>query len=90
MRPERFVSETPGVNGGYPVVSGTRTPVSVIVEYLRQTGDLEQVGRLLPHLTAEQVLAALTYYAQHPARVDEDIALDKQALAELQGRPWPA
>jgi uncharacterized protein (DUF433 family) len=90
MRPENFVSETPDINGGYPVVAGSRTPVSVIVEFWQQTHDLEQIARLLPHLTLEQLRGALAYYALYPQRIDEDIALDKQALADLQGHPWPA
>ena len=90
MRPENWVEETPGINGGYPVVAGTRTPISVIVEFHRQAdGDEKRVAWSLPHLSLEQVRGALAYYRLHPERVDEDIALNEQALAEHEGRPWP-
>src|SRR5262245_53447045 len=84
------VSETPGINGGYPVVDGTRTPVRVIVEFVRQGADEQHLQRLLPHLTLEEIRCALRYYEASPARVDEDIERNARAWNELQSRPWPA
>ena len=86
---KHYVSETKGVNGGYPVVEGTRTPVRVIVKFYRETHDLEQVRETLSHLTIDELRGALGYYASYPARVDEDIARNDRAWAELQSRPWP-
>ena len=88
MSENRWVTEVPGTNGGYPVVRGTRTPVRIVVEYYRQTDDFDRVVALLPHLTPEQVRGALDYYILHPERVEEDIATNARALAEVQGRPW--
>jgi uncharacterized protein (DUF433 family) len=85
-----YVSETPGVNGGYPVISGTRTPVWVLVEYARDSYDVQQIVELLPHLRSEQVQGALDYYASDPERVDEDRARNSRAWSELTGQPWPA
>jgi uncharacterized protein (DUF433 family) len=89
MQDHPFVEETPGIGGGYPQVRGTRTPIRVIVELLRATGDFERTAEMLPHLSREQVRGALDYYASYPDRVDEDIALNASARAELQGRAWP-
>ncbi len=86
MREHSYVSETPGVCGGYPVVRGTRIPVRILVNVYREAGDLAEILAMYPHLTAEQVQGALDYYAAEPARVDEDIARHAHALAELQGR----
>ena len=83
------IKETPAINGGYPIIVGTRTPVRVIVGFYRNLGDIEQVLALLPHLRREEVQEALDYYAASPDRVDEDIARNERTLAELQGRPWP-
>jgi uncharacterized protein (DUF433 family) len=88
MSANQFVSETPGVNGGYPVVAGTRTPVRTIVAYYRDLGDIGSVAALLPHLRREEIEGALAYYSASPQRVDEDFARNAQALAELQGRQW--
>ncbi len=86
MQGHPYVEETPGVGGGYPQVRGTRTPVRVIVNLHRQAHDLDQLCQLLPHLTRQQIEGALDYYARCPGRVDEDIALNEQAWAELTRR----
>jgi uncharacterized protein (DUF433 family) len=89
MISHRFVTETPGINGGYPVIRGTRTPVRGIVKFFQDTHDLDKVQDLLSHLTREELQGALDYYAREPARVDEDIQRNDDAWAELQSRPWP-
>jgi uncharacterized protein (DUF433 family) len=86
MHDHPYVSETPGVCGGYPVVRGTRTPVWVILEHYREAGAIEPVLATLPHLSREQVQGALDFYAEHPKRVDEDIARNARTLQELQQR----
>ena len=89
MRPEDWVEETPGINGGYPVVVGTRTPISVIIEFQRQGADAKEIASSLPHLSLEQVRGALAYYRLHPERVDEDIARNERAMAEVMSSPVP-
>lgn len=87
MKEHPYVEETPGVNGGYPVVRGTRTAVRIIVNLLRMTGgDVDRTSAMLPHLTREQILGALAYYVAYPGRVDEDIERNRRALVELQSR----
>jgi uncharacterized protein (DUF433 family) len=81
-----YVSETPGVCGGYPVVRGTRIPVRILVNVFGQTSNLAEILAMYPHLTPVQVQGALDYYAEQPARVDEDIARHAHALVEPQGR----
>ncbi len=41
---------------------------------------------LLSHLSLEQVRDALAYYDLYPARVDEDIARNEQAIVKFLGR----
>ena len=86
MRDHPYVSETPGVCGGYPVVRGTRIPVRIIVNVYRESGSLDEILAMYPHLTREQVQGVLDFYAACPARVDEDDGRHARALAELQGR----
>jgi len=71
------------VAGGYPVVWGTRTPVRLLVEAYRETGDVERTSRLFRHLSRDQVRGALDYYAKYPARVDEDFERYARVLLEL-------
>jgi uncharacterized protein (DUF433 family) len=84
-----YVSETPGVCGGYPVVRGTRTPVRLLVEAYRQVHTIEATQAAFPHLTLEQVRGALDYYDAHPSRVDADFERHARVLAEQQVRQWP-
>ena len=84
------VEETPEIGDGYPQVWGTRTPVRCLVEVFQTTGTLERTVAMFPHLSREQVQAALDYYTTHPARVDEDIERNARALTELRSVSWPA
>jgi uncharacterized protein (DUF433 family) len=84
------VEETVGINGGYPVVWGTRTPVRTVVAFFKQSGDLEKVAELLPHLTHEEIEACLGYYRAHPERIDEDTESNDLAWNEARASRWPA
>ena len=49
-----------GICGGYPILQGTRTPILAIIEASRVlTG--EQILHSMPHLTRQQVEAAMAY-----------------------------
>ena len=85
------IRETPGVCGGYPRVCHTRVSVrKIVVAYKKSGGDFEQTALVFGMLTREQIRAALDYYEQHPARVDEDIERNARAWAELTGQRGPA
>jgi uncharacterized protein (DUF433 family) len=81
-----IIRETPGVCGGFPCIGNTRIPVRAIIEAFRAYGSAEAVADYFPQLTRAQVDAALAYYRDHPARVDEDIASNNRAFAELIAR----
>ena len=86
IKEDVYVTETPGIGGGYPHIRGTRTPVGVIVEVYQSTRDFERTTAMFPHLTHEQVRGALDFYAAHPERVAEDIERNQRALAEFLSR----
>ena len=77
-----------GICGGYPVLGGTRTPVRAIIESSRAL-TVEQMLQSMPHLTREQVEAAMVYYIHEPELVDEDMRSNEEALKELMSQPWP-
>jgi uncharacterized protein (DUF433 family) len=63
MRIEKRVEVNPKVMLGKPVIRGTRIPVELI---LRKLGEGASEGKLLesyPHLTSEDIKAAMTYAA---------------------------
>jgi uncharacterized protein (DUF433 family) len=90
MAEHPFVTEIPGVNGGYPVIRGSSIPVRIIVQFFRRGLDLDQLMEMYPHIGRERLQGALDYYAAYPARVDEDIERNARAWAEHHGLPWPA
>jgi uncharacterized protein (DUF433 family) len=85
-----YVNEVPGINGGYPLIRGSRIPVRVVVEIFSKTHDLNGLVEMYPHIGPERLQGALDYYAAYPTRVDEDIERNARALAEHEGRLWPA
>jgi uncharacterized protein (DUF433 family) len=63
MRTEKRIEINPKVMLGKPVIRGTRIPVELI---LRKLGEGASEGDLLesyPHLTSEDIKAAMTYAA---------------------------
>lgn len=76
------IRSTPGINGGYPRIGDTCIAVRTVIERYRATGSFEETVCAFPPLTREQVEAALAYYREHPARVNED--MDRNA------RTWRA
>lgn len=56
-----------------PIIEGTRTSVRSIVENWRLTHSTEEIVRGLPHLTVAQVFAAMSYYYDNQAEIDNFI-----------------
>ena len=83
-----FVHEVPGVCGGYPVIRNTRIPVRVVVALYRQSGDVDAIAAMYPHVGKERIQGALDYYAAHPARVDEDFERNERARAKFVAGSW--
>jgi uncharacterized protein (DUF433 family) len=83
---DAYIEKTSGVQGGEPVIAGTRTPVRTIVEMatVAYPGNLDEVARALPHLQRAQIEAALDYYRDHTAEIDAHIARHRTAFEQLQ------
>lgn len=75
----KVIVRNPRVQGGEPVVRGTRVPVrSIVIAFERYGGDIAHVGRSFT-LEPEQVRAALAYYETHKAEIDEIIERRERA-----------
>ncbi len=57
----KYITIDPGICNGKPVVSGTRIPVTVVLDQLADTGSIENVIRKYPELSMDQVAAVLQY-----------------------------
>jgi len=69
-----YVECRPGVQGGQPVIKGSRFPISSIIQNHRRGLSVEDILHEFPHLTPAQVYDALSYYYDHRAEIDAAIA----------------
>ena len=63
------IHSDPAILGGKPVVRGTRISVELILEYFAEGGSIGDVLVAYPHLTEDQVKAAMAF--THNLLVDE-------------------
>lgn len=79
------IESRPGVQGGAPIIRGTRTPVRTVVVLCRVTypDRPEEVRAALPHLTSQQIEAAMAYYQDHAAEIEAEIARQRTALGRF-------
>ena len=82
-----YVERRPGVQGGRPVIKGSRFPVSSIVQNHRRGLSVDEILRDFPHLAPAEVYDALSYYYDHRAEIDAEIAelvsLNQQASGSV-------
>jgi len=67
----------PRVVVGKPVIRGTRVPVQLILKMLSQGISAEEIVEEYPHLTKEDIQAALAYAAETLA-VEEVLPLGRE------------
>ena len=70
-----YVIRKRGVQGGSPIIRGTRIPVSTIIIHYKQGKDVDEILELYPELTPAQVHDALSYYHDHQEEMEKEVAL---------------
>jgi uncharacterized protein (DUF433 family) len=70
----RHIARVPEICGGRPIIKSTRTPVKSIIGYYKMGLSVEEILEGLPHLTPAQIFEALSYYHDHQAEIEQDIA----------------
>jgi uncharacterized protein (DUF433 family) len=73
------ITYDPAILGGKPVIKGTRISVQFILELLAAEMSIDEILTEYPHLTREDVLAAINYAAKTIA--DEEIVVTREAAA---------
>ena len=58
-----LISTDPEILGGKPVIAGTRISVQLILEKIGDGWSIQDLLEDYPHLTREQVIAAIAYAA---------------------------
>jgi uncharacterized protein (DUF433 family) len=78
-----FISQTPDICGGAPVIAGTRIRVSHIAHrYERERQSPDEIVQAYPHLNLAQVHGALAYYYSHQESIDKEIASSDELLSK--------
>jgi uncharacterized protein (DUF433 family) len=81
-----YIIHAPGVCGGRPIIKGTRISVRHIAQ-LYKAGDLvDEIVQAHPHLSAAAVYDAISYYLDHQAEIEQEIAENRvEALVARDG-----
>jgi len=82
-----YVERRPGVQGGRPVIKGSRFPVSSIVENHRRGLSVDEILGDFPHLAPAEVYDALSYYYDHRAAIDAEIVALNDLSTAMQDHP---
>lgn len=78
------------IANGNPIIAGTRIQVAQIaLEYERLGWTPDQIVEAHPHLSLAQVHDALSYYYDHQAEIDAQVAADEDSVAEIRKRYTP-
>jgi uncharacterized protein (DUF433 family) len=70
------ITADPNILVGKPIIKGTRISVELILGWLANGWSFEQILESYPHITREDILAALAFAAEM-MREDEYIAIHK-------------
>lgn len=74
------ITENPAIFSGRPIINGHRITVHDLVVHHRTGMSVEELAEGYT-LTPEEVDAALTYYEEHKATIDRQIAADDREFA---------
>lgn len=80
----------PSIRNGEPVLAGTATPVRAIAELWNLGVGPEEIPIRLPHLTMQQVFAALHFYVGNRSQIDAYIAANRIPESSIGKRFDPA
>ncbi len=62
------------IRGGRPCIKGTGITVSLLAEYYKMGESTDGILCMYPHLSRAAVYDALSYYFDHMAEIEQDIA----------------
>ncbi|MBI5696508.1 MAG: DUF433 domain-containing protein [Nitrospirae bacterium] len=74
-----YITRTPGVCGGEPVIQGSRISVRLIAGWYRMGRTADEILEYYPQLSLAKIYDALSYYHDHREEVDKSIEDDTEA-----------
>ena len=76
-----YITHNPRIQGGEPIIKGTRFPVRSVVFYIVKEGILpEELAREFPHLSLSAIYDAISYYYDHTEEIESLIEKNKEEL----------
>ena len=86
-----LIGTKPG--GTSPAIAGTRIRIALIADICRDFSTekeaVRDILRAYPHLTREQVLAAIEYWHDHEAEIQAEKDEEERIIRELEASPPP-
>lgn len=82
-----YVERRAEIQGGRAVIKGSRFPVSSIVQNHRRGLSADEILREFPELTPAEVYDSLSYYYDHQAEIDAEIAALTDVTAAMREHP---
>lgn len=77
-----LITKDPEICQERPIIRGTRISVSNIVElYHLLNWDIQKIRDEYPHLSSQQIIAALEYYENHTKEIDSYLQEEKEVDA---------
>lgn len=70
-----YISKEKGVQGGRPIVAGTRIQVSTIIVWYKAGKEIYEILSMYPQLSPSQMHDALSYYYDHKEEMEREIVL---------------
>lgn len=86
---KQHITRTPGFCGGKPRIAGTRIRVWYVAVRTQAGETPDEILAAYPHLTLSQIYAALAYYYDHKAEIDEEAAEDDRFVEALRAEMGP-
>ncbi len=69
-----YIVRRPGFRGGRPILRGSSIPVWLVVAMWKAGDSLEEIGETYSHLEPAAIYDAISYYLDHQAEVEDEIA----------------
>jgi uncharacterized protein (DUF433 family) len=69
-----YIVHNAGICGGRAIIKGTRISVQHIAELYKAGDTIEEILQSHPHIQAAAVFDALSYYLDHQAEIEQEIA----------------
>jgi uncharacterized protein (DUF433 family) len=73
-----FIVRHAGVTSGLPCILNTRIAVEQIANYFKEGWGVAEIERDLPILTREEIEAAIQYYLNHRAEIEQDLRRSRE------------